>query len=92
MVEEKEVEEIAENARINLSQKEIENFVTEFDDILSIFKKLEKINTDEVEPAFIPIDIENNTRKDQTEAALDKDQVFKNSENKEDNFFKGPSA
>jgi aspartyl-tRNA(Asn)/glutamyl-tRNA(Gln) amidotransferase subunit C len=92
MVEVEEVEDIAENARINLDEGEAEKFAEEFENILSTFEKLEEIDTEDVEPAFHPTDTESKTREDEIEETLDKDQVFQNTENKEEGYFKGPSA
>ena len=92
MVETEDVEDIAENARINLEDGEAEKFSEEFENILSTFEKLEEIETDDVEPAFHPTDTEPETREDEVEETLDKDQVFRNTENEEEGFFKGPSA
>lgn len=92
MVETEDVEDIAENARINLEDGEAEKFSKEFEKILSTFEKLEDIETEDVEPAFHPTETEPETREDEVEETLDKDQVFRNTENEEEGFFKGPSA
>lgn len=92
MVDTEDVEDIAENARINLEDGEAEKFSKEFENILSTFEKLEEIETEDVEPAFHPTETEPETREDEVEETLDKDQVFQNTENQEEGFFKGPSA
>ncbi|PSH00186.1 MAG: Asp-tRNA(Asn)/Glu-tRNA(Gln) amidotransferase GatCAB subunit C [Nanohaloarchaea archaeon SW_4_43_9] len=92
MVEAEEVEEIADNARINLEEGEAEKFAEEFENILSTFQKLEEIDTEDVEPAFHPTETESETREDEVEETLDKDEVFHNTDNEEDRYFKGPSA
>ncbi|MFQ3275539.1 MAG: aspartyl-tRNA(Asn)/glutamyl-tRNA(Gln) amidotransferase subunit C [Candidatus Nanohaloarchaea archaeon] len=92
MVEAEEVKDIAENARINLEEGEAEQFAREFENILSTFQKLEEIDTEDVEPAFHPTKTEQETREDEVEETLDKDEVFQNTDNDEDGYFKGPSA
>ncbi|PSG99261.1 MAG: Asp-tRNA(Asn)/Glu-tRNA(Gln) amidotransferase GatCAB subunit C [Nanohaloarchaea archaeon SW_7_43_1] len=92
MVEPEDVEEIADNARINLEEGEAEKFAEEFENIISIFQKLEKIDTEDVEPAFHPVETDPKTREDEVEETLDKDEVLQNTENEEDGYFKGPSA
>jgi aspartyl-tRNA(Asn)/glutamyl-tRNA(Gln) amidotransferase subunit C len=92
MVEAEEVKDIAENARINLEEGEAEKFAGEFENILSTFEKLEEIDTEDVEPAFHPTDTESETREDEVEETLDKGEVFRNTDNEEDGYFKGPSA
>lgn len=92
MVEPAEVKEVAENARINLEDGEAEKFAEEFENILEIFDRLEEIDTDDVEPAFHPVDTEPKTREDEEEETLDKEEVFRNTGNEEDEMFKGPSV
>lgn len=92
MVKVEEVKDIAENARINLEEGEAEKFAEGFENILSTFEKLEEVDTEDVEPAFHPTDTESETREDEVEETLDKNQVFQNTDNEEDGYFKGPSA
>jgi len=44
----------------------------EFESILEVFDKLDQIDTDDVEPAFHPIDTGSEARKDIKEESLDK--------------------
>jgi aspartyl-tRNA(Asn)/glutamyl-tRNA(Gln) amidotransferase subunit C len=88
----KEVEEVASNARINLDEEEAEGLADDFEEILEMFETLDDIDTDDVEPSFHPIEVENNSRPDEREDTLEQDQVFQNTDNEEDGFFKGPSA
>ena len=92
MVSTDKVKEVAENSRINLEDGEAEKFAEEFENILETFEKLEEVETEDVEPAFHPVDIEPETREDEQEETLDKEQVFQNTENEEEGMFKGPSA
>ena len=88
----KEVENVASNARIKLEDEEAEGLAGDFEEILDIFENLDDIDTDDVEPSFHPVEVENNSRPDEREDTLDQNQVFQNTENEEDGFFKGPSA
>jgi aspartyl-tRNA(Asn)/glutamyl-tRNA(Gln) amidotransferase subunit C len=92
MVDQETVERVADNARINISEDEREKFSEEFDEILEMFDSLEEIDTEDVEPAFHPVDVEPETREDEVGETLEKDEVFENTGNEEDGFFKGPSA
>ncbi len=92
MVDVEEVERVAENARINVDQDEAEEMAEEFDSILEMFQKLEEVDTEGVEPAFHPIEVEPETREDEEGETLEKEDVFRNTGNEEDGFFKGPSA
>lgn len=92
MVTEEEVKSVAENARINITAEEAEKFSSQFEEILEMFETLDEINTEKVEPAFHPIETEPKSREDEIEETLDKEDVFQNTENEEEGFFKGPSA
>ncbi len=92
MVDTEEVEEVAENARIELEEGEAEEFAEEFEDILEMFETLDDVGTEDVEPSFHPVEVSPTTREDEVEETLDENQVFKNTDNEEDGFFKGPSA
>lgn len=92
MVDAEEVKDVAENARINLEDDEAEEFADEFEDILEMFETLDDVDTEDVEPSFHPVEVSPQTRKDEVEETLDKQEVFQNTDNEEDGMFKGPSA
>lgn len=92
MVDADKVQEVAENSRINITEEEASEFAEEFDEVLEMFEKLEEVDTEDVEPAFHPVDVEPETRSDEKEQTLEKSEVFRNTQNEEDGFFKGPSA
>ncbi len=92
MVDAEEVKSVAENARINVEDEEAESFAEEFENILEMFETLDEIDTSDVEPAFHPVETEAKSREDEKKEALEKEQVFQNTDNEEDGFFKGPSA
>lgn len=92
MVDVDEVKRVAENSRIEIDEEEAEEFAEEFENILEMFDKLDEIDTEDVDPAFHPIEVETETREDKVEETLDREEVFKNTDNEEDGFFKGPSA
>lgn len=92
MVDRQEVERVAENARIKITDEEAEKLVEDFENILGIFEKLQEVDTEDIEPAFHPVDVEPETRDDVEEECLAQEQVFANTDNVEDDKFKGPSA
>ena len=92
MVEKREVERAANNARLNLTQKEVNRFTDEFDEILEQFEKIQEVDTEDAEPEFHPIDVKSQRRDDEIEESISKDEAFSNTENVEDEKFKGPSA
>lgn len=92
MVDAEEVRKVAENARISIEEEEVESFTQDFEEILGIFEKIEEIETDDVEPAFHPVDVEDRTREDEKGETLSEEEVFQNTDNVEDSQFKGPNA
>lgn len=92
MVDKEEVKKVAENARIDVTEEEAEEFSEEFENILEKFEKISEVDTEDVEPAFHPIDVEATTREDEEGETLSKEKVFQNTENSEQDFFKGPSV
>lgn len=92
MVDVEDVKRVAENSRIEVEEEEAEDLAEEFEDILEMFETLDDVDTEDIEPAFHPTDVESETREDEVGETLDREEVFRNTENEEDGFFKGPSA
>lgn len=68
MLTEKEVEHIADLARIKLDQAEKANITRDLGSILNYIDKLKEVNTDGVEPTAQVTGLENIFREDKTEA------------------------
>ncbi len=83
---------VAENARLNLSEEEIEKFLPELKEILGTFQKLGEVDVSKEKPSFQPIRLENVMRKDLVEKCLTQEQALKNTKNKKDGYFLGPKA
>ena len=92
MVSKEEVEKVAANARINLSEGEASIFSEEFENILGMFETLDEVDTDDVEPSFHPVEVESTKREDEVEDTISKEETFQNTDNEEEGYFKGPSA
>jgi aspartyl-tRNA(Asn)/glutamyl-tRNA(Gln) amidotransferase subunit C len=92
MVEWETILAVAENARLNLSEDEVDRFREDFEEILSAFETLDEIDTDGVEPAFHPIELDDRKRKDEPETCLSSEEALENAANTEDGYFKGPRA
>jgi len=89
-MDKKELERVAFTARLDLSQEEEEELEGELEAILGWFSKIDEVETENVDPAFHPIDLKNEMREDEVEEPLDQEEAMENSDNKEDGFFKGP--
>ena len=63
-ISEEEVEHIAELARIELRDKEVEKFQKDLSSILDYFDIMKKVDTEDVEPMTHSVVVENVSRKD----------------------------
>jgi aspartyl-tRNA(Asn)/glutamyl-tRNA(Gln) amidotransferase subunit C len=86
------VRKVSKIARLALSEQEVKQFSEDFEDILQDFSKLKKINTDNVEPSFDPVAIQNVFRSDIVEKCLTNSEAQSNTKSKEKGFFKGPKT
>jgi len=84
MVDIETVQKVADNARIKLDEEEAEEFREDFENILEKFSSLDEVDTEDVEPSFHPIEVDSKTREDEVEETLDKEEVFRNTENDEE--------
>lgn len=65
MLSENEVRKIAKLAQIELSDSEVEKYKDELSPILDFVKKLNEVNTDNVEPLYQTTGIVNSVRADE---------------------------
>ena len=86
----KEVEHIAWLAHIELSDEEKALFTEQFNEILDYFQKIDKVDTEGVEPTYHVLDLENVSRKDETKPSLTTEEALKNAPKKEKKFLKAP--
>ena len=83
---------VAANSRLNLTDKEINEFIPQIKSILDAFSKIEKADTNKVEPSFQPIEVKNVFREDKVEKSLTQEEALSNTRHKKDGFFKGPKT
>ncbi|MGD2066529.1 MAG: Asp-tRNA(Asn)/Glu-tRNA(Gln) amidotransferase subunit GatC [Candidatus Bathyarchaeota archaeon] len=86
----KDVEHIAWLAHIELSEEEKALFTEQFNEILEYFKKIDEVDTENVEPTYHVLDLENVSRKDKTAPSLPVEEALKNAPKKEKTFIKAP--
>ena len=91
-IDKKLILRVAENARITLSEKEIEAFIPQLQEILDSFEKLDSIDVEKEKPSFQPIPLVNVMRKDEVEKCLTQAEALKNTKNKKDGYFMGPKV
>ena len=89
-VNEELIKKVAENARLKLTKKELDEFLPQFKEIINAFSKLDKLNTKNVKPSFQPFELKNVFREDKVKECLTQEQALKNTKHKKDGYFKGP--
>ncbi len=92
MVSREDIEKTEENGRIDLTDEDLDQLQTDFEDILDSFAALDDIDTEGVEPSHHPIDHDDRTRADEREECLPREEALSNTENTEDGYFKGPRS
>lgn len=93
-INEELVKKVAKNARLKLTDSEIEKFTPQIKEIIiKSFNLLDTIDVDE-EPSFQPIEQKNKFRKDEVKKSLTNEEALKNvlEKLKEDGYIKGPKV
>ena len=85
------IDHISKLALLDLSEEEKEKLANELGDILNYFKKLDDLDTSNVEPTTHPIDgLKNVFREDEPWKSLSPEEALKNAKHKKDGYFKAP--
>ena len=88
------IRKVAQNARLKLSEEELEKFVPQIKEvILDSFNKLDEVDAKE-EPSFQPVSVSNRFRKDKSKLSLSQEEALRNASVKlrENGYFKGPKV
>lgn len=95
MLTKKEVEKIAELARLGLSEKEKEKLAGDLSSVIGYIQKLSEVNVEKVEPMTGGTTLENIMRKDDESGNISDDEMIKTmfeaAPDKENGYFKVPS-
>ena len=85
-----EVEHIAQLARLEFNEKEIDAFTQQLDKILTYFDKLKEIDTTSVEPTSHAIMVKNVFREDGIKKSIPRDSCLDNAPDGEHGCFQVP--
>ena len=85
-----EVKKVAQLARLELNENEIENHVKQLEKILDYVKQLERINTDNIPCTTRAIEVVNVLRKDEKKDYKNSDELLDLAPSREKSFFKVP--
>ena len=83
---------ISKLARISLDEKKVDSLSKDLTSIMKFIEKLNKLNTDNVEPLTSIINASLKSRKDEVKDGKIRDQILKNSPEKNDEFFVVPKV
>ncbi len=86
----KDVEYIAHLSRLEIAEEEKDKYAQQLSNILEHINKLQKLDTDNIEPTFYTIDMKNVYREDEIKQTVDRKKVFDAAPSIENNGFKVP--
>jgi len=81
---------VANLARINLTDKELDKFSHQLNDILDYIDQLKEVDISKIPPTAHVLPIKNIKRKDEQKLSLNPKEVLKNAPSKEEASFKVP--
>jgi aspartyl-tRNA(Asn)/glutamyl-tRNA(Gln) amidotransferase subunit C len=85
-----DVIKVANLARLNLTEKEQEEFAPQLNAILDYFEQLQELDTENVEPTTRAIDVSNITRPDEQITYSERESLLDSAPEREDDFFRVP--
>ena len=86
------VKHIAKLARISLDEKKINSLSKDLSSIMKFIEKLNELNTDKTSPLTSIINASLRTREDEVKDGKIRDQILKNSPDKNEEFFVVPKV
>jgi len=91
-VTKKDVEKIAELAKLKFTDDELDNFTHQMNEILSYMDKLNELDTENVKPLSHPVEQINVFREDELKPSVSTEEALKNAPDKTDQHFKVPKV
>lgn len=88
----RDVEHIAQLARLSFTEEEKQKFTHELNEILEYVEQLNKLDTTNVEPLAHVIELQNVFREDERKPGLTTEEALRNAPAKTDRFFKVPKV
>ncbi|MBA1336671.1 MAG: Aspartyl/glutamyl-tRNA(Asn/Gln) amidotransferase subunit C [Firmicutes bacterium] len=90
MITRKDVEYVAELARLEFSEEDKENFTKTLNDILKYAEKLNEVDTEEVPPTAHILSVKNVFREDRVRPSMDRDKILQNAPDSDKGCFRVP--
>jgi len=86
------VKHISKLARISLDEKKVDSLSKDLTSIMRFIENLNKLNTDKIEPLTSIINASLKSRNDEVKDGKIRDQILKNSPEKNEEFFVVPKV
>ena len=86
------VKHISKLARISLDENKVKSLSKDLTSIMKFIENLNKLNTDKIDPLTSIINASLKSRKDEVKDGKIRDQILKNSPEKNDEFFVVPKV
>ena len=86
----KDVEHIAELARLKFADSELDSYTDQLNEILNYMEKLNELDTEKVEPLSHPVEGNNVFRADEVRPSIPTEEALKNAPQKDEQFFHVP--
>lgn len=87
-----EIKHIADLARINITDAELDKYTETLSDIVDMANEISKLNTDDVKPTAHILENVNVFRKDEVEPSYDRDKILVNAPTKESGCISLPKV
>ena len=87
-----DVKKIAELARLEFNESELENYTREMNKMLDYVDKLNELDTENIQPLSHPIENTNVFRDDEVKKSTKREDALKNAPDKSSEYFKVPKV
>ncbi len=84
------IEQLAQLARLSVSEDDKELFAHQIDNILTYMNKLNELDTGSIEPTSHIISLSNVVREDLPKASLDREEALMNAPDRTEKFYRVP--
>lgn len=91
-IDDSDVEHLADLARLNLDSDERGELTDDLNEILDFAEKIQELDTEDVEPTYHAMPIENVSGEDESRPSPDPDPVLRNAPDSSDGYFVVPKV
>lgn len=92
MLDKNTIKHVANLSKLEFKEEEVESISKKLGDILSYVDQLQKVDTNNVDITYNPINLVNVFREDTIKDSLDREKVLQNAPDKEMGCFKVPKV